>query len=230
MQIIPAQDLQSSSSSIDQLVDTLANDGIVCFPSGSSYRLATRLQSESAVIKFLQVKRRTRKAPALIFVHDSSALRDLVDEIPEEAQILMETFWPGPLTIQMRLGSQLPKKIVRNLNKSKKVGFRIPEDPIAQQLLHGLQEPLLISSANIANKKGAHSEAQIRKNFGRDVQVLISAGDLSPQGCSTVVDISSQTPVVERPGNIEESHILQVYQSQFDTLSAANVSPVAAAI
>lgn len=228
MQIIPAQDLLDSTASIEQLVDVLAQDGIVCFPSGSSYRLATRLMSESAVIKFLQVKRRTKQAPALIFIPHRSVLQELVDTVPEHAHVLMENFWPGPLTIQMPLGSQLPRKITKNLNKSKKVGFRIPEDPIAQQLLQGLQEPLLISSANIANKKGAHSEAQIRKNFGRDVEILISAGDLKPQGCSTVVDLSTQTPLVERPGNIEENQIMRVFQTQLESLTSPATATAAA--
>lgn len=213
MQILSAREL--SPQDFEQIANVLTEDGIVCFPSGGSYRLATRILSEAAVIKFLQIKRRTQKAPVLIFLSNKRELRRLTapGTIPPEADALINTFWPGPLTLQFPINPDLPPKIVRNLNQTKGVGFRIPEDPIAFQILQVFQEPLLISSANIANKKGSHSEASIRKNFGQWIDVMISAGDLTPQGCSTVVDATTSPPLITRNGRIDEQQILQVCQN-----------------
>lgn len=225
MQVLSAHEL--SPQEYEQIAQVLAQDGIVCFPSGGAYRLATRILSEDAVIKFLQIKRRTQKAPVLIFLPHPKELHRLAEEIPPEARILMDTFWPGPLTLQLPIHPHLPQKIVRNLNQAKRVGFRIPEDPIAFQILQHFQEPLLISSANLATKKGSHSEASVRKNFGRWIDILISAGDLAPQGNSTVVDATTHPPQVTRQGKITEQQILQAYQ---DHVTPPSLQPSAVSI
>lgn len=217
MKTLSHQDLTTSPQHYQDIADVLANDGIVCFPSGGSYRLATRLLSEKAVIQFMQVKRRTRKAPVLVFIPNRQALQNLVATVPSSAELLMQEFWPGPLTLKLSLDDSLPRKLVKNLDKSGIVGVRVPSGEIAQQILQAFGEPLLISSANIANKKGAHSEASIRKNFGRWIDIFVSAGDLSPQGCSTVVDATVNPIAVKRPGVIEEHQLAKAWSREADS-------------
>ncbi len=225
MKILSHQDLATSTQLYQDIAEVLANDGIICFPSGGSYRLATRMLSEQAVVKFMQVKRRIRKAPVLIFVPHKNSLEQLVESIPAPAEALIQEFWPGPLTLKLSLHESLPRKLVRNLDKSGKVGIRIPEGEVAQNILQAFGEPLLISSANLANKGGSHSEAKIRKNFARWIDILVSAGDLSPQGCSTVVDATVSPLTIKRPGIIEEQQVFQVWNNQPNTLSAPTAVP-----
>ena len=214
MLILSQKDLEQNPTIYQEIAEKLSEDGIVCFPSGSSYRLATRMMSEKAVIHFLQIKKRTRKAPVLIFVPDQKHLLDIVSEVPQGARRLMEVFWPGPLTLQFHLNEELPRKVYKNLSGYGKVGVRIPKEPIANKIVQTFGEPLLISSANIANKKGAHSEAQIRKNFGRWIDVLISQGDLRSEGSSTVMDVTSNPPKIKRKGLIDDKQALSVWNAE----------------
>ncbi|MEM1010015.1 MAG: Sua5/YciO/YrdC/YwlC family protein, partial [Myxococcota bacterium] len=96
----------------------------------------------------------------------------------------------------------LPKKLRKNLSHKNKVGIRVPHDPTLQRVLQTYNAPLLVSSANLTKKKGAHSEAQVRKNFGRFLDVLISAGDLPGERNSTVIDVASQAPALIREGSL----------------------------
>lgn len=214
MHIFSQNELEQNPAIYQDIAEKLSDDGIICFPSGSSYRLATRMMSEQAVIHFLQIKRRTRKAPVLIFVPNQRVLSEIVTEVPEGARRLIEVFWPGPLTLQFELSKDLPRKVFKNLNGYGKVGIRIPQDPVALQIVQAFGGPLLISSANIARKKGAHSEAQIRKNFGRWIDILISQGDLKEEGASTVVDVTNNPPMIAREGLIEGEQALAVWSAE----------------
>jgi L-threonylcarbamoyladenylate synthase len=171
------------------------------------------MMSEKAVIQFMQVKRRTRKAPVLIFVPNQQALAQIVDHIPEGARHLMNTFWPGPLTIQFDLHPDLPRKLRKNLNGFGKVGIRIPQCPVAQAIVQHFNEPILVSSANIERKKGAQSEAQIRKNFGRWINIMISNGDLRGEGSSTVLDVTQTPPEIKRQGSISDEDIFSTWNA-----------------
>lgn len=212
MRIISSQDLENSPHLYQEIAEVLDNDGIVCFPSLSSYRLATKLLSQEAVIKFLQIKRRAKKGPTLILLPSHKMLQELVTEVSEPAQALIQKFWPGPLTLLFQLNPNLPQKILRNLNGDK-AGIRVPLHPMTQQILKHFQQPILISSANIWRKPGANSEAQIRKNFGRWIDILISAGDIPPHGRSTIVDVTVNPPIVTRTGLIESQDILETCNS-----------------
>lgn len=213
MKIVQVEELQQSPTIYNELAEILHDDGIVCFPTATSYRLVTNMMSEKAIINFQQIKRRTRKAPVLLFVPNQHTLSEIVAEVPEGARRLIEVFWPGPLTLQFALHPDLPRKILKNLNCKGKVGIRIPQDPIANNLLQAFGGPLLVSSANISRKKGAHSEAQIRKNFGRWVDVLISTGDVKGDGSSTVLDVTSDPPVIRRQGLVDGDEVLRVWSS-----------------
>lgn len=230
MRILSLSDVQSSPQNYDEIVEVLENDGVICFPTGGTYRLATPFHSLDAVNRFLQTKRRTRKAPALVFLPNHQALDSVAGDVTPQAEWLSQQYWPGALTLVFKLSEELPRKHIKNLNTKGRIGVRIPSDPMAQAITQAYGKPLLISSANIANKKGAHSEAQVRKNFGRWIDVLISAGDLSGNGGSTIIDMSKSSPKVMRSGDIDANEILaslkalnttETYDSSLLTVSAA---------
>jgi L-threonylcarbamoyladenylate synthase len=212
MRIIPLSELQQSPHLYEEIADILRKDGTVCFPTPSTYRIATPFLSEKAVISFLQMKRRTRKAPSLVMIPDTRQLKKLVSAVPQEAQHLIERFWPGDLTLIFEMGEDVPKKIRKNLQNNGRIGVRIPEDRVTKQIVQAFGSPLLVSSANLADKHGATSEAQVRKNFGRWVDILISAGDLPGNQVSTVVDATCQPLQIMRPGAIGEQQILAAWQ------------------
>ena len=71
-------------------------------------------------------------------------------------------------------------------------------------------KPLVVSSANLSRKHGAQSVAQVRKNFGRTVELLIDAGDLAQGPSSTLVDLTNGSPNVVRAGSVTEDAITAI--------------------
>ena len=207
MKLYSLGDIETSPQVMEDIAQTLRNDGTVCFPTSTTYRLATNILSPKAVIRFLQVKRRTGKAPLLVFVPSYDSLHEVVQDVPSELQPLMDEFWPGALTLLFDLSKELPKKVLKNLKGTGKVGVRIPEDPLVQKILEAFGGPLLISSANKPKKSGAYSEASIKKHFANWVDVMISAGDLSGSQGSTIVDGTTSPPRVIREGSVSSEDI-----------------------
>ena len=186
----------------------LTSAGLVGFPCGSSYRIAADVNSADAVVKLFQSKRRTKKAPALVFVSSAAMLSKITGDIDPVMRRLTDQIWPGDLTVLVVPRLDLPKKVMKQLTKSNnKIGVRIPVGEIAQGIVNAFGGPLLISSANIEKKKGAYSLAQVRKNFHHTLDLFIYAGDLQPAPASTVVDICDGEISVVRPGGLSEEEI-----------------------
>ena len=208
MKIITVQELEQNPGLYDEVAEVLRNNGSVCFPTATTYRLAANILSEKAVINFLQVKRRTRKAPLLVFVPDADKLSLVAESVPDSVAPLIQTFWPGPLTLLFELSKSLPRKVLKNLKGNGKVGVRIPDGTIAQNVLRAFDGPLLISSANLPKKAGSYSEARIKKDFAPWIDLMISAGDLNDSFKSTVLDVTVEPPVIQRPGKIELEEVM----------------------
>jgi L-threonylcarbamoyladenylate synthase len=86
----------------------------------------------------------------------------------------------------------------------------MPGDEISRGVVQSFGRPLLVSSANLARKHGERSVAQVRKNFGRTVDLMIDAGDLGEGPKSTLVDLTKGRPSVIRIGVVSEETIQQV--------------------
>lgn len=212
MRTIPLRSLDDSPELYAELAEILRDGGLVCFPVGRHYGIAASLLDEDAVIRLVQSKRRSRRAPSLVFVPDRDALHDVVDQIPPQALPLMDAFWPGPLTILFRPAADLPSKVSRTLAKrhSDKLGVRISDEPLAHRLVEAFGGPLLITSANVARKVGSSSLAQVRKNFARVVDVVVDAGDLPACLPSTVVDPEADGSPVIREGAVPAERVLRI--------------------
>ncbi len=191
-----------------QIVRTLGDGGLVCLPCNSSYRILADLNDEDAVNRLLQSKRRTRKAPSLVFIDRAQTLQRVVAEVDPQAEKLAARLWPGPLTILFTPHPDLPRKVVRQLCKANgRLGVRVPDDPVARRVLERFGGPLLVSSANKERKQGAGSPAQVRKTFMGRVDLFVDAGDLAGAASSTVVELRDGRAVVTRPGAIAEDQL-----------------------
>lgn len=213
MRTISLSELDDSPALVDDIATVLQEDGLVCFPTRRQYSLAASLYSEDAVMRLVQSKRRSTKAPSLVLVPDRKTLRELAADVPPVAEALMRRYWPGPLTLLMRPGDRVPAKVVRTLGlrKGGRLGVRFCESDPACRITRAFGGPLLISSANIAKKVGSSSVAQIRKNFHRTVELLVDAGDVPEAAPSTVVDPDHDAPQrVTREGIIPAAQVIEL--------------------
>lgn len=188
---------------VREIADVIAEGGLVCLPCGGSYRILADLTDEDAVTRLLQAKRRTGRAPSLVFVADEAMLGKAAGGVPDVVRRLAAQFWPGPLTVLLAPGPDVPPKVVKQLaTREGRMGVRVPADRLARAVVAALGRPVLVSSANREKKQGAGSPAQVRKNFVHHVDLFVDAGDLPPSGSSTVVSVSGAQPEIVRPGVI----------------------------
>ncbi len=210
MRVIPLAEFQSDPKKYQETEAVLEKGGLICFPSLTGYKLAADFNSPSAVISMIQAKRRVKNAPALVFILKKSWINKVAANVSDEARVLMEALWPGPMTLLFEPSEDVHPKVRKALTKAKGwLGVRLPGDDVAIGVIKAFGNPILVSSANLANKGGSHSVAQVRKNFGRTVDLLIDSGDLSDGPRSTLIDLTKGRPSIIRTGIISEETIQQ---------------------
>ena len=210
MKAVSFSNFQNNSEILDEITNILMDDGIVCLPTPSGYKLMANLESPKAVMAMIQAKRRVKSAPALVLVPDSSHVENIADTVSEEASRLMHEFWPGPVTLLFAAGDGLPPKVRKALTKARGwLGIRVPDTGSAQKVVCAFGKPVLVSSANISQKGGAGSLAQVKKNFGRTISLIIEDGDISSPRSSTLVDVTREIPKIIRTGVVSEKTILE---------------------
>ena len=208
MKTIPISEVRENPNSYGEIADALAQGGLVCVPTPSGYKLLADLASAKAVTAMLQAKRRVKNAPALVFVPNDASIAGVVDAISDDARRLIRQFWPGPLTLLFEAGERLDPKVRKPLTKAKGwLGVRMPDDEVSLGTVKAFGKPVIVSSANLADKGGANSVAQVKKNFGRTVDLLVDMGDLAPGAKSTLVDVRNGAASIVRVGAIEEDRV-----------------------
>ena len=210
MKVISIDDLRAQPRLYKEIAAILEKGGMVAFPGKTTYRLGVDALLPDSVHRLQQAKRRASNRPALVYLSGPSDLEGLVNEVPEVAQKVMEKLWPGPVTVRLKPDNKLPREVRRALAKATgRIGVRIPVAEVALGVVKAFGKPLLVSSANRSRKSGAQSVAQVKKNFGNMVDLLVDAGDL-PQGKpSTIIDTTDSSWKLVRKGSVSADEIRQ---------------------
>ena len=161
------------------------------------------LLDPDAVTRLLQAKRRTRHAPSLVFLDRAERLAEVAATVPDEAARLAAAFWPGRLTILLEPGEDVPRAVARQVARAnRRIGVRVPADPMVRRILEAFGGSVLVSSANRERKGGAQSVVQVKKSFQGRLDVLVDAGDLTMGPRSTVVEVDAGAVRITRPGDL----------------------------
>ncbi|GAB2991674.1 L-threonylcarbamoyladenylate synthase [Nocardioides montaniterrae] len=175
----------------------------VVLPTDTVYGVGGDAFDPAAVARVLAAKGRGREKPPPVLVADASTLDALASRIPEYARVLVERFWPGPLTIVLHQQPSLQWDLGDTFGT---VAVRVPDHPIARRLLQRTG-PLAVSSANVTGQPAATDADQAMEMLEEAVSVVIDAGT-SPGGeASTIVDATADRPRVLRLGAIAVSEL-----------------------
>lgn len=189
---------------LEKIVEVLKRDGVVACPTETVYGLIARANSEVAVGKIFDIKKRDKLKTLPCFVKDVESALALLRDVPEYALRLMERYWPGPLTIVGFASQSAPSACVSSEGK---IGIRIPDYTFLLELLNALNEPLASTSANFSGEPPFETDVEIREKFGGLVDFVVDgkAGNIP----STVVDITGERPLITRYGKLKFSEIEQ---------------------
>lgn len=189
---------------IQKAASVVRSGGIVIFPTRSLYGLAADAFNEEAVGRIFEIKGRGSKKPVLVLADNYLMLSCLVRNIPPAAQKIMESFWPGRITIVLEANDNLPANITAGTGK---IGIRRPGHPVASALVKAVGGPVTGTSANISGSRGCCMISEIDPGIAESVDLIIDAGELEGGTGSTVIDVTVEPPILIREGAVSINEI-----------------------
>ena len=190
-----------------EAVRVLREGGVVAFPTETFYGLGADARNETAVAKIFRIKGRNFRNPISVIVANDREVIPLVEEIPASAQILMKTFWPGPLTIVFKAS---PSVLPRLTADTGKIGIRVSGLPLARLLAGELGGPLTATSANLSGGPDCSSADEVIHALGNLPDAVIDDGETPGGAGSTILDVTVSPPRILREGAISGILILNV--------------------
>ena len=177
----------------------LREGGLVAFPTETVYGLGARADQAAAVERIFEAKQRPADNPLIVHVADPEDVTMVAAIIPDIARRLMQAFWPGPLTLILPARSGVPRVVTAGLDT---VGVRMPDHPVALQLLSEVGAPVAAPSANRSGRPSPTTWEAVSEDLDGRVEAILQ-GDPATVGLeSTVVDCTGPEPVILRPGAV----------------------------
>jgi L-threonylcarbamoyladenylate synthase len=198
--ILPADPMH-----IAHAAKVLRGGGLVAFPTETVYGLGADATSNSAVAGIFEAKGRPRFNPLIVHVQSLDRARRLA-EFDALAPRLADRFWPGPLTLVLPRKPDCPLSFLVSAGLDT-VALRVPEHPVAQQLLRASGMPIAAPSANRSGHVSPTTAAHVAADLAAHVDLVLDGG---PTICgieSTIVGFEEGKPVLLRTGAIAREEI-----------------------
>ena len=192
---------------LKEAASILRSGGLVAFPTETVYGLGGNALDEDAARKIYAAKGRPSDNPLIAHVSCVEEVAPLVKEIPEAGRKLMEAFWPGPLTMIFPKSEKVPYGTTGGLDT---VAIRMPDDPVANQLIALAGVPVAAPSANTSGRPSPTTADHVWQDMNGRIEMIIDGGPVGIGVESTIVDVSSAVPAVLRPGAITMEMLAEV--------------------
>jgi len=193
-----------TGTDLDRAARILREGGLVAIPTETVYGLAANALDEQAVLSIFQVKNRPAFDPLIVHLSRAAELDRYVYGVNELIWRLADHFWPGPLTLVLKRKSLIPDLVSSGLET---VAVRVPNHRLTLDLLTRIDFPLAAPSANPFGYVSPTCSAHVLNQLGGQVGYILEGGDSSVGLESTVLDLSSETPVILRRGGIPEEEL-----------------------
>ncbi len=193
--------------SILEAATILKAGGTVIFPTETVYGLGADALSEDAAKKIYEAKGRPSDNPLIVHISSEEMLYEIADEIDETAKLLIAKFWPGPITFIFKKKAIVPFTTTGGLDT---VAVRMPDHKAALRLIEESGVPIAGPSANISGRPSITSSKYALEEMSERVDMIILSDDCEIGIESTVVDLTTEIPLVLRPGKISQREILEV--------------------
>ncbi|GGK25865.1 threonylcarbamoyl-AMP synthase [Caldalkalibacillus thermarum] len=189
---------------IQEAASWINRDEPVAFPTETVYGLGANALSDKAVQKIFAAKGRPADNPLIVHISCVDKLAGIVDKVPDKARILMEKFWPGPLTLVLPCGSQVSRIVTAGLDT---VAVRMPAHPVALALIEACGKPLAAPSANRSGKPSPTRAEHVWHDLAGRIVGVLDGGETGIGLESTVVDVTGEVPVLLRPGGVTKGEL-----------------------
>ncbi|MCF8037621.1 MAG: threonylcarbamoyl-AMP synthase [Desulfobacteraceae bacterium] len=203
----PAPDL------IEQAAALIRGGQAVIYPTRCLYGLGADALNPAAVDRVFRIKQRAADNPVSVLVADREMLKACAAEIPEDAEKIMQSFWPGGITLVFRAGHMLPRALT---GATGTIGIRMPAHPVARALAAAVQRPITATSANISGQTGPREIETIPGTVTEAAGLVLDAGELEPGIGSTILDVTCTPPRILREGAVAASDLRSLMMTLAD--------------
>ncbi len=200
---------------------------LVAFPTETVYGLGADASNPQAVAKIFAAKGRPADHPLIVHLPDAGHLPRWASDIPDAAHRLAAAFWPGPLTLILRRHVSVSNAITGGQDT---VGLRVPNHPVALDLLREFDGGIAAPSANRFGHVSPTTAAHVRDEFGTAVSMILDGGPCAVGIESTIVDLTSGAPRILRPGMLDGSALAPVLDATPEFGAAAGAPRVSGSL
>jgi len=179
--------------------ECIRSGGVVVYPTETVYGIGADPRNIAAVERVISLKGREATKGIILLVRGEAGLGDLVQNVSDDALILMRAFWPGPLTLVFSARPGLPPSL---LPPEGTAALRASDCPVCVELLDRVDGPITSTSANRSGHPPALSADQALDTIGADVDLILDGGPASTPVPSTLVDVTVSPPRLLREGPI----------------------------
>jgi L-threonylcarbamoyladenylate synthase len=209
---------EDSRHAIARAAEILRSGGTVAFPTETVYGLGANALDVAAVGKIFSAKERPGWDPLIVHIGERAMLGQVAAEVSEEAERLMDAFWPGPLTLLLPRSTQLPELVTAGLEK---VGVRMPAHPVAHALLVAAGVPVAAPSANRFGRISPTSAYHVAEDLEGRIDAILDGGETTHGVESTVVDVREGECVIYRPGIVTLEQLRSVCSGEVEVMPEA---------
>ncbi|HET7754299.1 MAG TPA: L-threonylcarbamoyladenylate synthase [Anaeromyxobacteraceae bacterium] len=187
---------------VERAVSVLSSGGLIAFPTDTYYGIGCDLFDKRAIERIYQLKQ-LPKSHELSFICADLAEVSRYAIVDNAAYRVLRRKTPGPYTFVLPATRIVPDLVVR---RQKTVGIRIPESPIALEIVRLLQHPLISTSAATPGGDVLIDPKDIKDQLGHGLELILDGG-YKPSEPSSVIDLSGPAPVVVRQGKGDVSDL-----------------------
>jgi L-threonylcarbamoyladenylate synthase len=189
----------NQAHAITTAAQILRNGGLVAFPTETVYGLGADALNQAAIARIYAAKQRPWSDPLIVHVGSRQQVMDVAESIPPLADLLMEYFWPGPLTLILPRRASVPDIVAAG---GPTLGIRMPDHPVALSLLHMAGIPVAAPSANRFMHTSPTTARHVLADLDGRIDCILDGGSCPVGIESTVLDVTSNPPRILRPGGV----------------------------
>lgn len=196
------------NTTILKIANDLKEGKLVVFPTDTVYGIGTNAYNKDACERIYEVKGRPKYKPLSVLISDISMLKEMVDHISPTEQKLIDTFWPGPLTIKFKKKAGVLPSIVSAGDEYLRA--RLINESLVHKLIQASGVPIVAPSANLSGSPTGTKIENIVSELGGKVDYILDCGDIENDTVSTIVQVEEEKVIVIREGKITKEELAKI--------------------
>ncbi len=201
------EDIKKEEYIYEEAGRILREGGLVAFPTETVYGLGGNGLDPDASGKIYAAKGRPSDNPLILHIADKEMLYDIAENVSDKAEKLIDEFWPGPLTMVFKKAEKVPFTTTGGLDS---VAVRMPSHPMATAMIRAAGVPIAAPSANVSGRPSPTLAKHVVEDMDGRIEMILDGGNIAIGIESTIVDMTSEPPVILRPGYITKEMLEMV--------------------